>query len=105
MGIREIEVTEIDRVDLAVSGDLTVVGWDRPTISYASDDDSDQADSGHQPIDRVLSIRTNGDVRIHLPNRLGLRIEYARGDARVRGIEGGAQAESVDGDLRLEDVG
>ena len=104
MGIREIEATEIDRVDLAVSGDLSAIGWEKPTISYASED-SDHGDPGNQPIDRVLSLRTNGDVRIHLPHRLGLRIEYARGDARIRGVEGGVLVESVDGDLRLEDVG
>src|SRR5437870_3370219 len=104
MGIREIEATEIDRVDLAVTGDLSAIGWDNPTISYASED-SDHANSGNQPIDRVLALRTNGDARIHLPHRLGLRIEYARGDARIRGLEGGVLVESVDGDLRVEDVG
>ena len=105
MGIREIDASEIDRVDLAVNGDLSVIGWEKPTISYATDDDSDRIDSGDQPIDRVLSLRTNGDVRIHVPHRLSVQIENTRGDARLRGIEGGARIGDVSGDLRVEDVG
>jgi DUF4097 and DUF4098 domain-containing protein YvlB len=105
MGIREIETTEIDRVELAVAGDLSVIGWEKPTISYATDDDSERNDPDNQALDRVLSLRTDGDVRIHVPHRLAVRIEYAHGDARVRGIEAGARIDDVSGDLRLEDVG
>src|ERR1035437_6245334 len=105
MGIREIESAEIDRVDLTVSGDLSVIGWDKSTISYSTDNDSDSRDAFQPSSDRVLSLRADGDDRLHLPHRLGLHINVVHGDARIRGIEGGATIDEVNGDLRLEDLG
>jgi hypothetical protein len=105
VGIRELDSADVDRVDLTVSGDLTVIGWEKPTISYSTDNDSELEDEIQRRGDRTLSLRSDGDVRLSVPHRLAVQVFDADGDARIRGVHGGTTIDNVDGDLRLEDVG
>lgn len=84
-----------------VSGDLQVVGWDRPEITAKADGD-------------VLTLTVEGeqaraasdsDLILYIPCETTLRIANVGGDADVRALTGAIQISNVGGDLQMRNIG
>ncbi len=84
-----------------VSGDLQVVGWDRPEITAKADGDvltltvaGDQA--------RAAS---DSDLILYIPCETTLRVTNVGGDADLRALTGEIQISNVGGDLQMRNIG
>lgn len=84
-----------------VSGDLQVVGWDRPEITAKADGDAltltidgDQA--------RAAS---DSDLILYIPCETTLRVSNVGGDADIRAVTGAIEISNVGGDLQMRNVG
>ena len=84
-----------------VSGDLQVVGWDRPEITAKADGDAltlmvdgDQARA-----------ESDSDLILYIPCETTLRVSNVGGDADIRAVTGAIEISNVGGDLQMRNVG
>jgi hypothetical protein len=84
-----------------VSGDLQVVGWDRPEITAKADGDTLtlmlDGDLAHASSDN--------DLILYIPCETNLRVASVGGDADLRAVSGEIEISNVGGDLQMRNVG
>lgn len=84
-----------------VSGDLQVVGWDRPEITAKAD-----GDALTLTLDGDLArASSDSDLILYIPCETTLRIASVGGDADLRAVSGVIEISSVGGDLQMRNVG
>lgn len=84
-----------------VGADLRVRGWTRDEIKVSGD--SPRVTNSEDGT--VITIYTDEDCDISLPEGASLKIDIVDGDAKITEVRGALRLESVAGDLRLHDVG
>lgn len=97
-----LTVTGATALDVtSVSGDLQIVGWDRPEITARADSDAltltmdgDQA--------RTAS---DSDLILYIPCETTLRIDSVGGDADLRAVSGAIEISNAGGDLQMRNIG
>ncbi len=84
-----------------VSGDLQVVGWDRPEITAKADGESLflelEGDSARASSD--------SDLILYIPCETSLIISNVGGDADLRAVSGEISVSNVKGDLQMRNIG
>ncbi len=84
-----------------VSGDLQVVGWDRPEITAKADGDAlTLTVDGNQAY-----AASDSDLILYIPCETTLRVANVGGDADIRAVTGAIEISSVGGDLQMRNVG
>jgi len=84
-----------------VEGDLRLVGWDNDEILVRADDD---AITLHQDGDHV-SLTCRDDLAINVPKNSNIHMLEAKGDVSVRGLTGNFEADRINGDVTMREVG
>ena len=84
-----------------VEGDLRLVGWDNDEILIRADDEEItlQQDGDN------LSLTCRDDLAINVPKNSNVHILAVKGDMSVRGLTGTFEADMIDGDVSMRDVG
>lgn len=103
-------------VDLSlVSGPVTVTAWDRPEVRVRGRSDRlpfrfERSDGPNGGSVRVYTVRTRGrsagDQQLDVVVPVGTRVtaNSVSGDVRVRGVRGELDAETVSGDVDVQDA-
>ncbi|MCS6992490.1 MAG: hypothetical protein NZP74_01530 [Anaerolineales bacterium] len=84
-----------------VSGDLQVVGWQRPEIIARAD-----SDSLSLTLDGDQAVASSGsDLILYVPESIPIQIARVGGDADLRAIAGRLEILQVAGDLQMRNIG
>ncbi|MCA9960172.1 MAG: hypothetical protein KC443_14120 [Anaerolineales bacterium] len=79
----------------ACRGDLVVKGWGDMTVMVKGDDvQVDEVDGG-------LTLRSNGRLRLSVPENSSLAVTHVHGDTIIRGVQGDVSIGSASGDVIL----
>jgi len=84
-----------------VEGDLRLVGWDNDEVLIRVDEEEITL---KQDGDNV-SLTCRDDLAINVPKNSNVHILEAKGDMSVRGLTGNFEADRIDGDTAMRDVG
>ncbi|GAB4491419.1 MAG: hypothetical protein Fur0016_03760 [Anaerolineales bacterium] len=93
-GAATLEVTN-------VSGDLQIVGWDRPEITAKADGDTLTL----MVDDDTARASSDSDLILYIPCETTLRIANVGGDADIRAVTGAIEISNVGGDLQMRNIG
>jgi len=85
----------------SVEGDLRLVGWDVDEILVRSDEEA----LALQQNGDEISITCQDDLALNVPKDSTVHIRTVNGDMSVRGLTGDFEAELVNGDVAIRDVG
>jgi DUF4097 and DUF4098 domain-containing protein YvlB len=85
------------------SGDLTVSGWDSPTVEIDVDEPEDNLRSRQGDGEAWFDLKD--DASLHVPYGTRLRLARVAGDASVNQVRGTVRIDQVDGDLELRECG
>jgi hypothetical protein len=102
MKTSDIQPGEANVIEVFASGDLVVNGWDESWIQASADDQLDEARPGSGA--EAVRLAFGGDGRLRVPAGLTTRILQARGDARIRDLNGSLETVEVSGDLRVDEI-
>lgn len=84
-----------------VDGDLRLVGWDNVEILARTDDEMITIQQNGDEV----NISCQDDLTINVPKKSRVRILTVNGDMSVRGLAGEFEAETINGDVAIRDVG
>ena len=82
-------------------GVLTITGSDQPGVAVLGDEDESKVERQGES----FTIEANDDCDIHCPPKTSVTIKQVNGDLNVQGLAGPLAIESVNGDVKLRDVG
>ena len=85
----------------SVEGDLRLVGWDNDEILVRSDDEG----SVLQQNEDEISLTCQHDLALNIPKNSQVHILTVNGDMSVRGLAGDFEADVVNGDVAIREVG
>ena len=85
----------------SVEGDLRLVGWDNGEILVRSDDELVSLQENGDEV----SITCQDDLALNVPRSSEVQIRTVNGDMSVRGLIGNLEADLLNGDVAMRDVG
>lgn len=85
----------------AVRGDLSIVGWEGEDVLIKGDEDEIRVSQDPE----AVTVSSSDDLALRVPRAASLRILSVDGDMAIRGVSGGIDMQTVNGDLSLRDVG
>jgi len=84
-----------------VEGDLRLVGWDNDEILVRSDDEAIMLQQNGDEV----NINCQDDLALNVPKNSQVHVLTVNGDVSVRGLIGDFEADLLNGDVAIRDVG
>lgn len=99
---KRISVSSQPKVKInSVEGDLHLVGWDNDEILFRNDENMITLEQNGNEI----NVTCQDDLAINVPRNSLVHILVVNGDMSVRGLVGDFEADVVNGDVSIRDVG
>ncbi|HLG52047.1 MAG TPA: hypothetical protein VKY56_10510 [Chloroflexota bacterium] len=100
---REISTDGVNTVEVQTRGRLLIDGVEGVTLHLAADVD-DPARIAESRADGILRLEIQGEARIQLPRRCGLRVTDTGGDVQIIGTSTSVEVVRPAGDVRIRDI-
>ncbi len=97
-----VTTSSAPRIVVDVSGDLRLKGQDAFEVVAKTDEPENLTLEAQ---DDQVSIRCTSDCSLRVPRAAIVQVQFARGDAVLKALEGELSIDSVDGSLELRNVG
>ena len=85
----------------AVSGDLSIIGWEGEDLLIKADDDDTRVEQKNGEV----SLSSGGDLSLRIPKAAYLLLQSVGEDVAIRGVMGDIELKEVDGDLSIREAG
>lgn len=101
MDSRTVQTSETPRLDLNISGNLSVKGWDKGEVVAKCSSPDDLVMNVQED---VISINCTGNVSLKVPYGSVFQDVHIKGDASIKSIEGMITVSHISGNLSLRSV-
>lgn len=102
MQIHFLETSSSPKIELHVSGQLTVNGWDEPRVQVRTPSEENLVLD--QEGDKI-NLRCNDQCTLDVPHQSELTAQAVQGHAVFKALEGALNAQTINGNLDLRSVG